>query len=151
MGRATSQSLTARPTPMAVGHLGGSSPPRRCLRVALDRARAGHRTPLDCRTGTCTHRYHKHFNQIFKLSGDLNLKRSIRIYAGFLSVSLFVLIASGPTQSEPLNWERVTSSDVNQYEDWSKWVAIRRCGRRQQAFSKKYSYIRFRMVGRIRK
>jgi hypothetical protein len=26
MGRATSQSLTARPTPMAVGHLGGSSP-----------------------------------------------------------------------------------------------------------------------------
>ena len=119
MGRATSQSLTARPTPMAVGHLGGSSPPRRCLRVALDRARAGHRTPLDCRTGTCTHRYHKHFNQIFKLSGDLNLKKSIRIYAVFLSISLFVLIASGPTQSEPLNWERVTSSDVNQYEDWS--------------------------------
>ena len=47
------------------------------------------------------------------------MKKSIRIYAVFLSISLFVLIASGPTQSEPLNWERVTSSDVNQYEDWS--------------------------------
>jgi hypothetical protein len=65
----------------------------------------------------------------FNFPGDLDLKKSIRKNAGFLSVSLFVLIAAGPTQSKPLNWERVTSSDVNQYEDWShrqqnKWLNL---------------------------
>jgi hypothetical protein len=69
------------------------------------------------------------FHSVFKFPGDLDLKKSIRKNAGFLSVSLFVLIAAGPTQSKTLNWERVTSSDVNQYEDWShrqqnKWLNL---------------------------
>ena len=69
------------------------------------------------------------FHSVFKFPGDLDLKKSIRNNAGFLSVSLFILIAAGPTQSKPLNWERVTSSDVNQSEDWShrqqnKWLNL---------------------------
>jgi hypothetical protein len=59
----------------------------------------------------------------------LDLKKSIRKNAVFLFVSLFVLIVSGPAQSKPQNWERVTSSDVNQYEDWAyrqkdKWLNL---------------------------
>jgi hypothetical protein len=65
----------------------------------------------------------------FKFPGDLDLNNSIRNHAGFLFVSLFVLIVSGPVQSKPQNWERVTSSDVNQYEDWAyrqkdKWLNL---------------------------
>jgi hypothetical protein len=65
----------------------------------------------------------------FKFPGDLDLNNSIRKYAGFLFVSLFVLIVSSPAQSKPNNWERVTSSDVNQYEDWAyrqndKWLNL---------------------------
>jgi hypothetical protein len=59
------------------------------------------------------------FHSVFKFPGDLDLKKSIRKNAVFLFVSLFVLIVSGPAQSKPQNWERVTSSDVNQYEDWA--------------------------------
>jgi hypothetical protein len=55
----------------------------------------------------------------FKFLGDLDLNNSIRNHAGFIFVSLFVLIVSGPAQSKSQNWERVTSTDVNQYEDWA--------------------------------
>lgn len=47
------------------------------------------------------------------------MKNSTRREAFFFSVSLLVLIVSGPTQSHPMNWERVKASDVNQYEDWA--------------------------------
>jgi len=65
----------------------------------------------------------------FKFPGDLDLNNSIRKYAGFLFVSLFVLIVSSSAQSKPNNWERVKSSDVNQYEDWAyrqndKWLNL---------------------------
>ena len=65
----------------------------------------------------------------FKFLGDLDLNNSIRKHSGFLFASLFVLIVSGPAQSKPQNWERVTSSDVNQVEDWAyrqkdKWLNL---------------------------
>ena len=61
------------------------------------------------------------------------MKNSIRREVFFFSVSLLVLIVSGPTQSHPMNWERVKASDVNQYEDWAyrqndRWLNLSAIG-----------------------